>query len=132
MPSATEVVGQVQQLVVSLERAAVQGDWESVRPFLPADGAMTARIEEVVTGPPGGTGLSFWASNAVPDFGRLVVTPFASDLVAISVPFTQVGSEGTFGAVFERKAGTWQLRCFQEAFGYTPSRPGCGPIDTPS
>jgi hypothetical protein len=132
LPTSADVIAQVQHLVVDLETSAVQKDWEAVRPHLPSDGAMTARIQEVVTGRQGGTGLSFWASDAVPDFTRLVVTPFASDLVAISVPFTQAGSQGTFGAVFEQKAGTWQLRCFQEAFGFRPSGPGCGPSDGPS
>jgi hypothetical protein len=122
----------VRHLLVTLKQAAAENDWEAVRPFLPASGGMTARIQEVVTGRQGKTGLSFWASDAVPDFPHLVVTPFANDLVAISIPFMQAGSQGTYGAVFEQVAGTWRMRCFQEAFGITPSRPGCGPIESPS
>jgi hypothetical protein len=93
---------------------------------------MTDRIHDVVAGGADGGGLSFWAQDARPAFDHLLVAAFAQDLVAISVPFTHMGSTGTFGAVFEKRQGAWQMRCFQEAFPDRGPVAGCMPADPDS
>ena len=123
--TSAEIVAEVKRLLLSLRAAAEQRDWETVSHVLPPAGALRERIHAVVAGLPEGGGLSFWSPLAKPDFTALQVVAFASDLAAIAIPFTQEGSAGTYGAVFDKAGGHWRMRCFQEAFPEQPPQPGC-------
>jgi hypothetical protein len=123
---------EIRELVVALRAAAARRDWDAMSWAFPNGQPLTVRIHDVVAGGPDGGGLSFWAADARPDVDQLLVAPLDEGLVAISIPFTHRSSTGTFGAVFEKHAGMWRMRCFQETFPDQGPVAGCMPKDHPS
>jgi hypothetical protein len=130
-PTQTELRQEIRALLLDLRQAASNRDWAAMAHAFPSTGPIRARVHDVVVGGPSAGGLSFWTPAAQPDFDQLQLLPVRSDLVAISLPFTDGASVGSYGAVFERRDEQWKVSCFMEAFPTTNLAPGCVP-DVPA
>lgn len=116
----------VREVVATMKAAAEHKDWKTLQSYFPPNTPWIAQVERLVTGPQGGSTVSFWEAASRAELDRLVIQLVASDIAAIQLPFTVKGTTGMWGAVLIHSGEGWRLHCTIEAFGSeVRAQPGC-------
>jgi hypothetical protein len=116
LPAQDGTASSARAAIAQLRAAVRSGDWQQISPFLPASGAWTDVVREMVARQDT-SGYSSWRrdSDLLADSVQVVV--MGEGQVAASGPFRVGGQVGFWGAVLHLRAGHWQLECTSEQFG---------------